>query len=344
MQVMDIVNEAALASGAVPSFNIDEVPEDVQAIASTFLRKEIVTSMNCDRNLDITEAIARLHPVNGVIDLMCPPQEYPNEIYGTVPLTSKQLLQPFTVSYGGQDYQVYSNLSQLLVNMGLCTVDPGNPLGLTHTTEWPTDSVGNPRNIAIWTDDWKLIEIESGSEIVPSGVRVHPFYNVPFPPMWVEEVYRAYDGARLEPKKAGEFVSAQYRHCQLVYMVEGYTKKFRVRFTSSYGNSEALLVVPVPIQIVNSYEEPHPWQGELIAPEKFRPYIVSRLAARLAHFYNIDGADNLDKDTGTYYQSLLKNKTTVEHKADVPRLIGETLRNGGGFRVGPRGYSGGFYG
>lgn len=29
MQVMDIVNEAALASGAVPSFNIDEVPEDV---------------------------------------------------------------------------------------------------------------------------------------------------------------------------------------------------------------------------------------------------------------------------------------------------------------------------
>lgn len=344
MLVMDIVNEAALASGVVPSFNIDEVPEDVQAIASMFLRKEIVVSMNCDRNLDITEAVAKLHPVNCVIDLMCPPPGYPNEIYGTVPLTSSQLLQTFTVTYAGQNYQVYSNLAQLLINMGLCKADPVNPTKVLHTVEWPTDSVGNPRNIAIWTDDWKLIEIENGSEIVPSGVRVHPFYNVPFPPMWVEEVYRAYDGARLEPKKAGEFVSAQYRHCQLVYMVEGYTKKFRVRFTPSYGNSEALLIVPVPIQIVNSYEEPHPWQGELIAPEKFRPYIVSRLAACLAHFYNIEGADNLDKKTGIFYQSLLKNKPTVEHKADVPRLIGETLGNGGGFRLGSNGYNGGFYG
>lgn len=344
MQVMDIVNKASLASGAVPSFNDGEIPEDVQARAADFLRNEIIPSMNCDRNLDITEAIARLHPVNGVIDLMCPPLGYPNEIYGTVPYQSSDLLKQTTVTQGGVDYQIYSNLAELLVNMGLCIPDPNDQTKLQHTVAWPTDSVGNPRDIAIWTDDWKLIEIASGSEIVEAGVRPHPFYNIPFPPMWVEEVYRAYDGARLDPKRAGEFVSAEFRHCQLVYMVEAYQKKFRVRFTPSFGGSECLLIVPVPIQIVNSYEEPHPWQGELIAPEKFKPYLIERLAARLAHYYGIDGADNLDKNTGIYYQSLLKNKTAVEHKADVRVLIGETLQSGSGFRVGPRGYGGGFYG
>ena len=68
MQVMDIVNRAVINAGIVPSFNPDEVPEDIQQRAADVLRNEIIPDMNCDRTLDMTEIAVPMCPRNGIID------------------------------------------------------------------------------------------------------------------------------------------------------------------------------------------------------------------------------------------------------------------------------------
>ena len=118
MQVMDIVNRAAMQSGAVPSFNPDEVPEDIQARGADILRHEIIPSINCDRSLDITEVVHPASPHCGVVDLVTTPLNYPREIYGTVPLTAQELNKTTTMTYMGNEYEIKPNIAQLLANMG----------------------------------------------------------------------------------------------------------------------------------------------------------------------------------------------------------------------------------
>ena len=345
MQVMDIVNRAALQSGVVPSFNPDEVPEDVQARGADILRFEIIPCINCDRQLDVTEVIHRACPKNGVVDLRTTPDNYRRRIYGSCPMTKAELLKVENVSYQGAEVPCLVNVRVLLDSYGITDGFGNNPTELNHTEYWDTDQFGNPRNIAVWTDDHFLVEIDSGHECDPDITKVNPLYNVPFTPMRVDEIYRECDGAALKYIHAGEFVSTEFRYAQLVFMTEDYPDRLRLRFGRNYSG-EALVIRPVPVRIINQFDEPRPWEGELVAPEKFRSFITLTLAYRLAVEYGITSADAMDKLAAKAYNFLLKNPSKHEHPQDVTRKISEYLARGRGWRVGNTNsaYGGGFNG
>lgn len=356
MQVMDIVNRAVINAGIVPSFNPDEVPEDIQQRAADVLRNEIIPDMNCDRTLDMTEIAIPMCPRNGIIDLRTPPPEYPRQIFGAVPYNGKQLLTVASESMGPgvPPIDFMKTIIDALVDLGLVTLTgPYNPYGdLTKTDNWPTDQFGNYRDIALWSQDFKLIKVDADFtklyNVTDSAVNAmwDRRYNLPFPPMRVVDIFRATDGAQLQYVHAGEFVSTEYRYAQLVYTTEDYPDCLRIRFTPSYGASASLLVMPVPITVVNSYAEPNPWEGTIVAPRKFRAYLISSLAFWMAVEYGVSTADAMKVKQAIAYQALLKNQSKHDHPQDVSRKIFNLLERGRGWRAGVNGngYAGGFNG
>ena len=326
-------------AGIVPSFNPDEVPEDIQQRAADVLRNEIIPTINCDRTLDMTEIAVPMHPVNGIIDLRTTPLDYPNQIYRAVPYTGKQLLE---VNATGD----MENLIAALTELGLLD-DP-----VTRSEEWPTDQFGEARGVALWSQDFKLIEVKAdlsqlhGTNQDTTKKMLNHRYNLPFTPMRVEQVIRASDGAVLQYLHTGEFVSTEFRYTQLVYATEDYPDCLRIRFTPSYGPASTLLIMPVPIRVINSYEEPEPWQGTIVAPNKFRAYLIAKLAFWMAMEYGVSTAEAMKVKENIAYQALLKNPSKRDHPQDISRKIYHLLQRGRGWRAGinGNGYAGGFNG
>lgn len=350
MQVMDIVNRAVMNAGIVPSFNPDEVPEDIQARAADVLRNEIIPSMNCDRTLDITEVVLTLQVRSNHIDLKTTPLDYDGYIYPSVPYTAAELNKVSDLPNPPHGVlPAMTGLLKLLLEMGLVESTGGlTPYSnIILTDKWPTDQFGTPRKIAFWTDDVKFFEVEPNSWYgVTNPDFVNYEYNVPFPPMRVSEIYRATDGANLQYVHAGEFVSSEFRYSQLIFTTEDYPTKLRIKFPNNYGCATAMVVLPMPIRVVNSFEEPNPWEGEIVASDKFRPYLVAKLAYRMAVEYGVTTAQSMEKLVGESYQALLKNPSKREHKQDISRKISNYLERGRGWRAGANGngYAGGFNG
>lgn len=351
MQVMDIVNRAVMSSGVVPSFNPDEVPEDIQARAADVLRNEIIPNMNCDRTLDITEVVFTLPVINGIIDLVTTPLDYDGYIYPTVPYTAQQLCQVKAIM--SPSVFTAKTLYDLLTDMGLIIqTNPGDYNTTVPTWRWPKDQFHGERNIAIWTDDNKLLEIGNDPTVLVNTTqqdmedRINGLYNVPFPPMRVSEIYRASDGANLQYVHAGEFVSAEFRYSQLIFTTEDYPTKLRVKFPRNYGCATAMVVLPMPIRVINSFDEPNPWEGEIVASDKFRSYLIAVLAWRMATEYGVTTVEAMKKLVDVAYQAILKNPSKREHKQDISRKISNYLERGRGWRAGANGngYAGGFNG
>lgn len=361
MQVMDIVNRAVMKSGVVSNFNPDEVPEDIQQRAADVLRNEIIEDLNCDRAVDISETVVTLTPEDSKIDLITTPLDYERVIYGSVAPTSATLLKTELTAHGPEEarYPVYilKNLGLLLDEMKIAKYE-GFDDTVKPTDKWPTDQFGNYRDIAVWTSDFKLIKVDKPDEDGYVSCLWHNYYdwdatvlidkryNVPFYPAYIDEVYRANDGAPLMYIHHGEMVSAEFRHSQLVFTLEDNITRMTIRFTRNFNNSPAAIVLPVPVKVINSYEEPNPWQGEIVAPRKFRSFLINMLAWRMAIEYGVDTKENMRLQSTTSYTNIIKNKVKREHPQDIERQIFHYLRRGHGFRtgVGGNGYSGGYYG
>lgn len=346
MQVMDIVNRAIMKSGVVSSFNPDEIPEDIQQRASDVLRHEIIPDLNCDRSVDITDTVMEFIPERCRVELRTTPLEYPRYIFGTSSLTSKELLSTEFDPYSERYYM--KTLLDLLKDMGVITHT--NYFDAVITEMWPQHQINGPRDVAIWSDDMKLIEISHDLNTLFDQEKpdfVNRYYNIPFNPAYIDEVYRACDGAPLSYVHHGEMVSAQYRSSQLVFTVEDDVTKIRIVLNKNCcANFPIQVVIPMPIKIINSYMEPHPWEGTIVAPIKFRSFLIATLAWRLASEYGVSTEDKMAQAAKLAYNNIIKNKTKREHPQDIERRINNYLRRNGGYgrsREGV-GYSGGYRG
>jgi hypothetical protein len=356
MQVVDIVNKASMKSGVVSSFNPDEVPEDVQQTGADILRNEIIPAINCDRTLDITEVPYRATPVNGIFDLVTPPQDYPNEIVASVQMTCGELLKTDSQSMAPMSPVITfaKGIIDCLVSLGLVElIGPNNPYAvLKKTDDWPQDQLGNYRDIAVWTMDYNLVEISADSSklynVTDSDMEgmVNRKYNVPFAPMRVDEIFRESDGGPLSYVHMGEFVSAEFRYATLVFTTEDLPDRLRIRFGRNFGGASATLILPVPVTVINTFREPEIWQGEVIAPRKFYPFLVALLSYRMAVQYGMSTELQMKALADNAYQALLKNPSKREHKQDLDRRIFTYLNRGRGWKSGSNGngYAGGFYG
>lgn len=331
-------------AGIVPSFNPDEVPEDIQSRASDVLRNELIPQINCDRTLDMTEIVYPASPKGGVLDLRTPPLDYEYCILAIVPYSYAEFTKKEKIQVGLTDVIYYPSIRNWLIDAKYA--EASAPGSLVRTDLWPCDQFGNYRTAYAWTADYKLVNVsEPTSQTMDrDNELLDARYNLPFAPMRVEEVYRASDGMPLQYVHAGEFVSSEFRHTTLVYMTEDYPDRLRIRFTPNFGGAQALIVLPVPIKCVNSYDEPNPWEGAIIAPEKFRGYLIAKLAYRMAIEYGVSTAEQMKSLEMTAYQALLKNPSKHEHAQDVSRKIFNYLERGRVWGLGGNGYSGGFRG
>ena len=355
MQVMDIVNRALFKSGAVPSFNPDEVPEDMQQHAADVLRNEIISDLNCDRTLDITEIVKPFKPEFGIVDLTTPPLDYPFQIYGPTKEPYGWFMSDW-VEVVHNNY-TFTHLWDWLKERGLVTFADGDYMTITPTTEWDTDQFGKYRNIAIWTSDFHLIEVKinpddgnffqmyststESRDDFKKRITNHQ-YTVPFAPMRVTEVYKASSGEELKYVHAGEFVSAEFRYAMYVYMTEDLMGTLRIRFHPNFGDEPVLLVLPVPITVRNTFEEPEIYQGEIIAPNKFRSFLIYQLAYCMAVDYGISTDQKMLTQSAKSYMGLVRNLNKQEHPQDIERKIFNYLQRGRTWRG--NGYTGGIYG
>ena len=328
MQVMDIVNRAAMNCGVASSFNPDEVPEDIQARGSDSLRHEIIPMMNCDRTLDITEIVYPATPQNGCVSLITPPTDSNIFIMGQVVEDYQTLNKRQSITIGSVTKWFCPNIRDVLINHGY--IEPFIPTQDPKTAKWPCSQFENEyRDIYCWTSDFKLIKMatEAGPESEDDEL-LDKRYNIPFSPMRVEGVFRACDGAELQYLHAAEMVSAEFRHSQLVYGVEDLPDRMLIRLNRSYGSEPLLLILPIPLKIVNTFDNPKPLEWTVIAPEKFRSYFIAKLAYRLAIEYGLDTAPAMAKLVEESYQALIKNISKRHHAQDIPRRIADYLHRG----------------
>lgn len=349
MQVVDIVNEAAEACGLASSFNGDEVPEDIQIRGAKCLRNEIIPLINTDRTLDITEVCVERSPENSFISLSTTPDDYPNVVYGITPYHSDYIMKVEkktgfpTID---DEYEVLSNLELVLLEMGLVTDEKSSPFTMNITDKWARDPFGKPYNIAIWSSDYRLIEIKPDGQLSPESTKVNRIYNIPFYPSGITAVLRQADGAEYQFLYPEERLSAQYRYNELVYSIEEYTNKLIIRFNDNVSAGPVTLVLPCPLKIINTLDQPEPWSGTIIAPQKFRPYLVAVLAERLAGENDLSTLPAMKELVKKAYQGILKAKGRKAHGQNISKKIRNYLKPVKGAVGGTTGgvYGGGFYG
>lgn len=347
MLIMDIVNRAVMKSGVVSSFNKDEVPEDIQERAADVLRNEIIPDLNCDRAVDVSETVIPFTPKKNTIDLITPPEDYDGYIIGSVPQTYDELRvkERYQPSPGVDPIWYYPNIVKVLYDAGYS--DPGEPGTIGDPTKrWPTDQFGNYRDLFCWTADWKLVCLSKPQSASPDkdDDLLDYRYNVPFYPAYIDEVYRAGDGAQLLYRHHGEMVSAQYRHAQLVFTLEDNITRMTIRFNPCFGNTPVLVVLPVPVTVTNVFAAVNPWEGEIVAPKKFFSFLLNILAFRMATEFNIDTKESMKEQAKISYSNIIKNKVRREHPQDIERRIFNYLRTPNGIAGGRGGYSGGYDG
>lgn len=320
MEILDIALRAIQRSGVLPSFNRDECPEEYEQRACDILTYELIHDMNCDRTLDMSETVITLKPMNNILELCCPEDDGTRYIL-TLPRDSAWLLE--------QSNGYFENLSEILTSIGIVEHPPVN-------------GVGEALPLGIWSTDLKFIEVPAGDFTQITNARLNVKYNVPFPVMSVSGVFEAELGYEIEYKHASEFVSAEYKHSEQVFMVEEFTNRTRIRFNPEFADKLVNVVLPVPIQVVNYLDSPKPWTGRIIARPKYQGYLIAELAARTAEEYGVASAERLRVTADKEYNKLVKNYPKKQHTIDLQKRIAQTLHRDS--LLNSQGYHGGGYG
>ena len=297
MEVLELVQSAAFKAGIIPSFNPDELPEDVLNAGKNALVNEILPGLNCDRTLDITVTARTYAPIGGRIEL----RPYR-------PIKNSKLV----------GYSKYT-LAELEADNGLLVFREARRLDPMFNVEgWPTDDFGNPIAAMMWSTDIRMIGYYADDD---SDVIVTNTANIDFPAMRVDAVIE--DGSLIpyEYLYREEFERTFKTGLPGVYTTEEYDDRIVVLINGS--DRPKKLILPVPLQIIN---RSHDHAGTINAPEKFRRYLIDAIAVALAITYGVATVQQMQQQMAQSYQLLKKNKPQPLHKANVSEMICEKLR------------------
>jgi hypothetical protein len=302
MEVLDIVQSAAFKAGIISSFNHDEIPGDIVDAGRNVLASEILPSINCDRTLDIT-VTSRVYTPAGNRIVLAPFKPKENwRVIGYSQYTSDELTSDAS-KWAAETQRLFLHLT------------------------WPTNDLGDATTLAMWTTDMVLVAGTSDT-----GCTKYPEYNIDFPPMRVSAVVEATSHFEYLYLYREEFERTVVNTVPGIYTVEEYEDKLIVLFKGP--QTPKILVLPVPLQIVNS---DHACAGEIIAPPKFKRYLIDCVAVSLAIIYGVSSLPAMEKQQAVSYNLLKKNKPQPLHEANTAETIADTIRYGrrtyGSFRV-----------
>lgn len=302
MEVLDIVQSAAFKAGIISSFNPDEIPGDIVEAGRNALASEILPSINCDRTLDITVTSRVYTPKNNRIVLrpFTPKENW--RIIGYSIYTSDELTSDAT-KWAAETQRLFLHMA------------------------WPTNDLGEALTLAMWTTDMVLV---AGTD--DTGCNKYPEYNIDFPPMRVSSVVEGTSHFEYLYLYREEFERTVVNTVPGIYTTEEYEDKLIILFKGP--QTTKVVVLPVPLQITNAT---HSYAGEIIAPPKFKRYLIDCVAVSLAIVYGVSSLPAMEKQQAVSYNLLKKNKPQPLHEANTAETIADTIRYGrrtyGNFRV-----------
>lgn len=314
MEVLDIVQSAAFKAGVVPSFNPDELPEDVLNAGRAALVDEIIPTLNCDRTIDITETSRIYRPAGGKIILK--PLRQPQDNTELIGYTD-QPAAVFDNSIVNDYIIVLHNYYKAVAKLRPDWVDSDT---YNFTDKWPRNEFNILRTAVMWTIDMHAVYIKFTAHDVAEFGKFDA--NIDFPPMRVNAVMDessryTYDYLyRDEYERTFKFTSLPG-----IYTTEEYDDKLIILLKGS--PDPKLVVLPVPLQIIN---RDYSHSGTIIAPEKFRRYLIDAVAVSLAITYGMSTLPLMEKAAAISYNLLKKNKPQPLHKANVAQEITNKLR------------------
>lgn len=320
MDLIGVVNRAALSCGLVSSFNAGEVPEDIQARGADLLTNEIIPGINNDRTLDVAEYAIKLKPTGNTLILRPVWNKFPHVILGVTYYTSKDLLNVVKLA----DHQFYMPLMrEYLVNKGLIKNET-YPMSYVITDKYPVDTLGKPRKVYVWSSDFKLIDVSgiTANEDEDTTDRIDKRFNVPYFVPRVTSVINSSNKSIMKQVNVDEIAARSEPN---TYCVTAIGNDVCIGFAEGMAPEQVTVCLPIPIRVVNNYLDPSPYKGEVLAPEKFNTYLIASLAFRLAIEYGLDTAQTMKVLVDQSYGGLIKNLPKVLHGVDVPERIGQYL-------------------
>lgn len=303
MQVLELIQSAAFKSGIVSSFNPDEIPGDIVEAGRRILTEEILPTLNCDRMIDITVTAKTYQPVEGKIVLKPAPRMENFRIVGYSKYSSDDKFEDF-----------YNEIKER------------TPEYLDDSGVWihPTDDFGAPTMLAEWMTDNKLMYVKYTNPHAMWQVVV-PDVNIDFPPMRVDSVIDADSKIAYEYQYRDEFEQTFNTMLPGIYTTEEYEDRLVVLLKGS--STAKRLIMPVPLQIINQQFDN---AGEIIAPPKFKRYLIDALAVSLAIVYGVSTVDLMKQQAALSYNLLKKNKPQPMHEQNVNKCISDKLRSSRG--------------
>lgn len=305
MDVLDLVQSAAFKSGIVSSFSQDDMPGDVLDAGIKLLAGQILPQLNCDRTIDITTTCRIYVPDHGAIVLK--------------PL--RQPIQDFVLlgysKYAAEDLVNTSNghwIAEL------------NRLHNSTINTWPENDFGEPLTLAMWSLDMKIV---TGTTFVKCDIGEA---NIDFMPMRVDSIIDIPTGVKLTYTYRDEFEQTISAVPSIpgIYALEEYDDKLIVLVKGTPGPKK--LILPVPLTLIN-HDGQH--AGEIVAPPKFRKYLIDATAVQLAVVYGVSTVEAMKVEAAASYNMLKKNHTQPLHDVDIAGRINNIIRGGRTYLVNP---------
>lgn len=298
MDVLDIVQSAAFKSGIVSSFSQDDMPGDVLDAGIKLLSGQILPQLNCDRTIDITTTCRIYAPERGTIVLK--------------PL--RQPIQDFVL----MGYSKYTAEDLVNISNGHWVAELNRLHNGTIDT-WPENDFGEPITLAMWSLDMKIV---TGTTFTQCDIGEA---NIDFMPMRVDSIIDIPTGVKLTYTYRDEFEQTISAVPSIpgIYALEEYDDKLIIFIKGTPGPKK--LILPVPLTLINQ-DAQHP--GEIVAPPKFRKYLIDATAVQLAVVYGVSTVDAMKAEAAASYNMLKKNHTQPLHGVDVADRINNLIRGG----------------
>lgn len=306
MQALDIIHRAAVKSGVVPSYNPDEMPGEVEANGRQVLEQEVIVGINCDRTLDITNTARTFSCTNGKV------------VIRSLPLESKVITLGVLDVLESADLETLEGQLQALAEFDI-----------TSETSYPMDDLEDPLKVGVWTADDKFAIWTKFPTETELGT-IDPRYNYRYPPMDIIAVFEDSNRVELQYLRRDEFESAEFFHRTDVYTTELYEDKLVILFHGK-PNTPKRVVMPVPVTIENSKDDPNENSGVIHAPAKFEDYLTIQTAVGLAQMYGMSTLEVLSKIADRGYNRLQKNKPK-SHTQNIRKQVAGYLGRAGGYK------------
>lgn len=305
MDVLDLVQSAAFKSGIVSSFSQDDMPGDVLDAGIKLLSGQILPQLNCDRTIDITTTCRIYAPERGAIVLK--------------PL--RQPIQDFILM--GYSKYIAEDLADISNGHWVTEL---NRLHNGTIDTWPENDFGEPITLAMWSLDMKIV---TGTTFTQCDIGEA---NIDFMPMRVDSIIDIPTGVKLTYTYRDEFEQTISAVPSIpgIYALEEYDDKLIILVKGTPGPKK--LILPVPLTLINQ-DAQRP--GEIIAPPKFRKYLIDATAVQLAVVYGVSTVDAMKAEAAASYNMLKKNHTQPLHGMNVPKAINDVIRGRSLYLEGP---------